>query len=145
MGDVATSEEVRATILVADDDPAFCGSLSDLLQTAGYKVSATCDGDQVRRIVAEERIDILLLDMNFPPHNGLEIYRQVKRIQPEIITIIVTGYAEEMDTQIHQALDENVYTFLTKPLEMEKMFAIIREVLHAKEFGEIQKPEAWKP
>ena len=132
-------------ILVADDDPDFCGSLSDVLQAAGYKVSATCDGDQVKRIAAAECIDILLLDMKFPPFNGLEIYRQIKRIKPEIITIIVTGYAEEMDTQIHQALDENVYTFLTKPLEMEKLFAIIREVLHAKKCGKIQKPEARKP
>ena len=132
-------------ILVADDDPAFCNSLSDVLQTAGYKVSATCDCVQVKRIVAAERIDVLLLDMKFPPYNGLEIYRQIKRIQPEIITIIVTGYAGEMDTQINQALDENAYTFLTKPLEMEKLFAIIRDVLQAKECGEIQKPGARKP
>lgn len=132
-------------ILLADDDPAFCSSLSDVLQLAGYKVTATCDGDQVMRIAASERIDILLLDMKFPPHNGLAIYRQIKRIQPEIITIIVTGFAEEMNMQINQALDENVYTFLTKPLKMEKLFTIIREVLHSKECGEIKKPGAMKP
>ena len=132
-------------ILLADDDPAFCSSLSDVLQSAGYKVTATCDGDQVIRIAASERIDILLLDMKFPPHNGLAIYRQIKRIQPDIITIIVTGFAEEMDMQINQALDENVYTFLTKPLEMEKLFAIIRDVLQSKACGEIKKPSLRKP
>jgi DNA-binding NtrC family response regulator len=130
-------------ILVADDDPDFCSSLSDVLRDAGYQVSATCDGDQVKHIASAECIDILLLDMKFPPYNGLEIYRQIKRIQPEIITIIVTGYAEEMDELIHQALDENVYTFLTKPLELEKLFAIIREVLHGKECGANQKPGVW--
>lgn len=132
-------------ILVADDDPEFCSSLSDVLQTAGYQVCSTCQGDQVKRIATAECIDILLLDMKFPPYNGLEIYRQIKRLQPEIITILVTGYAEEMDTLIHQALDENVYTFLTKPLEMEKLFEIIREVLQKKECNTIQKPGAQNP
>ena len=132
-------------ILVADDDPDFCNSLADVLKEAGYQVSATSDGDQVKRIATAECIDVLLLDMKFPPYNGLEIYRQIKQIQPEIITIIVTGYAEEMDTLIHQALDENVYTFLTKPLELEKLFAIIREVLHGKECGTIQKPGVRNP
>lgn len=128
-------------ILVADDDPEFCGSLSDALQTAGYKVCTTSDGDQVKRIAQAEHVDILLLDMKFPPYSGLEIYRQIKRIQPQIITIIVTGYARELDAQIHQAISENVYTFLTKPLEMEKLLAIISKVLHDKECGTLQKPE----
>jgi two-component system, NtrC family, response regulator HydG len=132
-------------ILLADDDPDFCGSLSDVLEEAGYKVTTTCDSNQVPRIAASKRIDILLLDMQFPPHNGLEIYRQIKRIQPEIITIIVTGHAAEMDTQINQALDESVYTFLTKPLEMKKLFKIIQEVLYSKECGEIRKPVKRKP
>ena len=132
-------------ILLADDDPAFCSSLSDVLQAAGYKVTATCDGDQVIRIAASNCIDILLLDMKFPPHDGLAIYRQIKRIKPEIITIIVTGFAKEMNAQINQALDENVYTFLTKPLEIEKLFATIREVLNSKECGEIIKPGSMKP
>jgi len=132
-------------ILLADDDPDFCGSLSDVLEEAGYNVTTTCDSNQVPRIAASKRIDILLLDMQFPPHNGLEIYRQIKRIQPEIITIIVTGHAAEMDTQINQALDESVYTFLTKPLEMKKLFKIIQEVLYSKECGEIRKPVKRKP
>jgi two-component system response regulator HydG len=136
----ATVEKGNSYILVADDDPVFCNSLSDALQAAGYKVKAACDGDRVKHIVAAESIDILLLDMKFPPHNGLETYRQMKRVQPDVITIIVTGYAEEMEDLIDRALDENVYTFLAKPVEMEKLLAVIREGLDAKKYGEFQKP-----
>ena len=52
---------------------------------------------------------------------------------------------ERLVLEINQALDENVYTFLTKPLKMEKLFTIIREVLHSKECGEIKKSGAMKP
>jgi DNA-binding NtrC family response regulator len=143
---VATAvEKGSSCILVADDDPAFCGSLSDALQTAGYKVKAACDGDRVKHIAEAENFDILLLDMKFPPHNGLVTYRQIKRVQPDLITIIVTGYAEEMEDLIRQALDENVYTFLAKPLEMETLLAVIREGLNAKKYGEFQKPGIRKP
>ena len=136
----ASVEKGSSCILVADDDPVFCNSLSDALQAAGFKVKAACDGDRVRHIAAAESIDILLLDMKFPPHNGLETYRQIKKVQPDVITIIVTGYAEEMEDLISRALDENVYTFLAKPVEIEKLLAAIRQGLNDKKYGEFQKP-----
>lgn len=58
----------------------------------------------------------------------MEIYRHIKRIQPNFITIIVTGYAEEMAKPIDQTLDENAYALLTKPIEMENLIKLLEEV-----------------
>lgn len=66
--------------------------------------------------------------MKLPPDNGMEIYRHIKRIQPNFITIIVTGYAEEMAKPIDQTLDENAYALLTKPIEMENLIKLLEEV-----------------
>jgi len=76
--------------------------------------------------------------MKLPPDNGLEIYRHIIRIQPNLITTIVAGYAEEMAKLIDQTLDEYAYALLTKAIEIEILVKLLEEVLDAKRSDAIQ-------
>ncbi len=66
--------------------------------------------------------------MNLPLLNGLEVYRRIKSIQPNIVAIIVSGYAQEMDSLIMQAMNENAYTLLRKPVDMEQLLGLLEGI-----------------
>ncbi len=64
--------------------------------------------------------------------NGLEVYRRAKEVHPEIIAIVVSGYAKEMHDLIEEALKEDAHMFLEKPVDMEEMLTIVDGVLAEK-------------
>lgn len=131
-------------ILIVDDDRAFCDNLSECLQGEGYAVVATCDGDEAKSKAGEKLFDILLLDMKLPPENGLEVYSHIKKMQPDLITIILTGYSKEMSDLIEQTLDKNAYTFLTKPIQIPELLNLLKQVIDDRNNGNLQKPDRGK-
>jgi DNA-binding NtrC family response regulator len=126
-------------ILLADDDKGFCDNLVDTLTQAGFRVATAFDGNEAVTMAQGKSFDVLLLDMKLPQLNGLEVYRRVKQYQPNLVTIIITGYAEEMGELITQALNENAYTCLRKPLEMGELFGLLKEICSRKSKGTVQK------
>jgi DNA-binding NtrC family response regulator len=127
-------------ILLADDDKAFCDNLSDSLQAEGYAVVAACNGCEAESEAKERSFDILLLDMKIPPKNGLEVYKHIKKTQPDIVTIILTGYSTEMSDLIDQTINENAYTFLTKPVRIPELLDLLKQAIGARKKGSLRKP-----
>ena len=78
--------------------------------------------------------------MNLPLLNGLEVYRSIKAIRPNIVAIVVTGYAAEMDTLIQQTLKESAHTCLTKPIDIPQLLGLLKEISAAKREGTYRKP-----
>ncbi len=72
--------------------------------------------------------DVLLLDMKLPFLNGLEVYRRIKPLQPNIVAIIITGYAQEMAEFIQLTLSESARICLTKPLDMAQLLGLLKEI-----------------
>lgn len=127
----------ESCILLVDDDRNLCDNLSDALSQNGFKVTSTFDGMQAIREAESDFYDILLLDMRLPGKNGLEVYRELKKIQPELITVIITGYAEEFSEQISQAIDENVYACISKPIDIKSLLAVLKKVKPAGKINNI--------
>jgi DNA-binding NtrC family response regulator len=128
----ARSEGRNGYILIADDDDALCDNLKEVLTTGGYCVAVARDGQVAIDMALRESFDLLLLDLKLPEVEGLEVYRRIKALQPELTTILITGYADEMRAVIGQALNESVYTFMTKPLNMERLLELVDEVARAR-------------
>jgi len=122
-------------ILVADDDEELCENLTNILGEAGYQVVAAYNGKEAVEMAEAYPVDTLLLDMKLPFLNGLEVYRRIKPIQPNIVTIIITGYTQEMADLIQQTLDETAQTCLTKPLDMAQLLGLLKEISAAKRDG----------
>lgn len=119
-------------ILIADDDQALCDNLVGILGEAGYQVVVAYNGEEAVKIVEAHAFDVLLLDMKLPLLNGLEVYRRIKPIQPDIVTIVITGYAQEMSDLIQEILDETAQTCLTKPLDMGQLLGLLKEIFAPK-------------
>jgi two-component system, NtrC family, response regulator HydG len=127
VGEVKTKGK-RGCVLIVDDDMVLCDNLHDVLDQSGYNVTASFDGIQALREVENESFDILILDMKLPGKNGLDIYREIKKIQPHLQTIIITGYAEEYSDLIKQAINENAYICIKKPVEIKSLLGILKKI-----------------
>lgn len=118
-----------AFILVVDDDENICKTLSNILVGKGYQVGIAHSGEAAI-IMAEERgYDIFLIDMKLPAINGLETYLSIRETQPRAIAIMITGYHQEMSDLVHDALDHNAYACLDKPLDIERLFGLLSEIM----------------
>jgi DNA-binding NtrC family response regulator len=115
-------------ILAVDDDKEICNNFMDILGERGYEVTAAYDGEEAVTKAKANSFDILLLDMNLPLLNGLEVYRRIKTTQPNIVAIIISGYAQEMDSLIMQAMKENAHTFLRKPVNMGQLLGLVEGI-----------------
>ncbi|HUY01434.1 MAG TPA: response regulator [Candidatus Deferrimicrobium sp.] len=120
--------EKQVPILIVDDNPAFCETLKDVLTENSYRVAIANSGEQAINCVKENQFDIIFIDINMPISNGFEIYLAIKKINPEIIAIMMTGFKEEVFDLIDNAINKNAYTCLYKPLELDEVIHLIEKI-----------------
>ena len=94
---VSDPEKAAATpaarVLVVDDERSMRELLSIVLRRDGYEVMLAADGKAAVDILKRERVDVLITDIRMPEVSGVEVLREAKRIDPEIISIIMTAFA----------------------------------------------------
>jgi DNA-binding NtrC family response regulator len=101
-----------------------------ILERKGYAVTTSRDGREAIEKVQEQPFDMIFMDIKMPLMDGVEAYRRVKEIRPEAVVMMMTAYAVE--DLVQQALEEGAYGILYKPLDMEKVIAVIEEAKRAK-------------
>lgn len=107
--------EVR--ILIADDDFDIAEVLRDLISQGGRSVEICHDGLEAVKKLLESPYDLLVLDLVMPGVEGLEILKYAKRMNPDVLVIIITGYAS-LETAI-AAIKEGAYDFIQKPFKLD--------------------------
>jgi two-component system response regulator HydG len=115
----------KASILIVDDNLSQCKTMSLILRHKGYAVATANDGPEAIQRVQESPFDIIFMDIKMPLMNGVETYRRIKEIRPEAVVMMMTAYAVE--DLIQQALEEGAYGVVYKPLDIERLIAIIEE------------------
>ena len=116
-------------VAIVDDDPDFCKTLGDILKERGFGVTQFTDPCELLNSLDED-IHVILLDMKLGETNGLDVLKKIKKKDPHIPVILVTGYREEMAESIQKALSIDAYTCLYKPLQIEALIETITEVYH---------------
>ena len=112
-----------AKILVVDDDVNFTTTTVDLFNEKGFDCIGVHSGYKAIDKVKEVAFDVILLDIKMPVMNGVEAYKEIKKIRPETVVIMATAY--RMEELIRDALKEGVYAVLNKPLDVDKVVAMI--------------------
>lgn len=115
----------RGRLLVVDDEVAVREVCADMLIELGYDVVTAVDGRQAVDLYTREwrSIDLVLLDMIMPNLGGRDCFREMKKINPAVKAILVTGYAR--DDAARQILADGVGGFLQKPYEMEQLANLV--------------------
>lgn len=126
---MARKAKVKASVLVADDDPEILTLLSMRLKQRGYEVFEASDGDKALEEARERVPDVVILDVMMPQKNGWEVARELKHDDRTrgIGIIVLTAIGEKMNeiTSPLYGADE----FIDKPFEFEKLEAAIERVL----------------
>ncbi len=119
------SEKLR--ILVVDDNEEFCQNITDILELRDYEVMTAYDGFKGLELVRQNVFDLVLMDVKMPAMNGVETFKKIKQIVPDMPIIMVTAYAVE--ELIREALREGAFGFLKKPLDFDKLFNLIEQAM----------------
>jgi PAS domain S-box-containing protein len=118
------------TILLAEDDADVRKLSRDILEKFGYTVIETVDGDDAIRAFRENegKVHLLLLDVIMPKKNGKEAHEEIKRINPDIKALFLSGYTANV---IHKRgiLDKG-FNFILKPVSPTELLRKVREVLN---------------
>jgi len=119
------------SILVTDDEPALRMLLEDALARAGYKITSAADGlEAIERLASPDRhIDAVLLDLNMPGANGVQVYKVIKATRPELKVLVVTGHLTVHSRAEFEQL--GLKDFVMKPYTLEELGRRLREVLDA--------------
>jgi len=115
-----------ARIMVVDDDPQIRRVLRTALVAQGYEVADARNGEEALEKVRDEKIDLLILDMNMPGMSGLETCRTI-RSTSDIPIIMLTVRDAEADKV--EALDAGADDYMTKPFGSPELLARIRAAL----------------
>ena len=135
---VSLVEEVRLQkegplVLVVDDDPSTCTMLENILSRRGYRVGAAASGERAVAMAKATQYDIIVVDIKLPTINGLETYLAIKELNPSVMAIMITGFGQEMADVVEDALANQAYACLPKPLEMERVLELVEELWQRKQ------------
>jgi two-component system response regulator HydG len=135
---VTVIEEAKETqegvlVLVVDDDPGICITLKNILIKKGYEVGIAYTGEEAITMAREKAYDIIFIDMKLPTITGLETYLSIRKINPEVVAIMMTAYRQGMSDLVEEALRSDVYTCLYKPLEIEEVLKLVGEIRERKQ------------
>lgn len=114
-------------VLIVDDNPEFCQNLADILESRGYGVATSYDGFKALELIKQEIFDLVLIDIKMPVMDGVETFKRMKEIAPGIPVIMMSAYA--MEDLIKEALKEEAFGFLRKPIDFEKLFNLIEQAI----------------
>ena len=119
-------------ILVVDEDHEFYMTLKDILQARNYQVETEVDPARALHIMERKYELVVLLDLNLENPDALNTLKDIRSRYPTKPVILVTRYRSEMAESIEKGLEIGAYTCLYKPLAIDELIRIIKEISREK-------------
>jgi DNA-binding NtrC family response regulator len=119
--------EQTPRLLIVDDEVDHCTLLAHLLEREGFKTAIAYDGEAALRAIRTEPPDVVLLDVNMPGMDGMQVLKTAKEENWELPIIIITAFAD-----IHgavQAIRSGAQDYLSKPFDHEELLRVVRQSL----------------
>ncbi len=117
----------QATILVVDDEKAMRDSCCQVLSKDGYRAETAEDGYSGLQKIRDIRPDLVLVDLKMPGMSGMELLEKIGDIDPNIVSVVITGYATVESTV--EATKRNAYDVLAKPFTPKQLRDVVKRGL----------------
>ena len=117
----------KAAILIVDDENVVRDSLGKWFEEEGYSVDTADSSRDALLKLPSHRWDLALVDIKMPGMDGLDLHRKMREVDPNIIVIIMTGYAS-VETAV-QALKDGAYDYIMKPFDPEDLAHMVAKAL----------------
>src|SRR5512134_3771616 len=119
----------KATILVVDDQDSIRHFVSKTLEEDGFTVLTTGSVRETRQVIEHDMPDLMLLDLKLPDGTGIELLREIKKVQPEVTVILMTAFGE-LETAV-EAMSSGAFWFVKKPFQNEELLALVERGLES--------------
>lgn len=124
----------KGNILIVDDESHIIEMLKIELEHAGFTVFGAGNKEEAVKIVSSENIDLAFFDLGMPDADGIEIYKELKKIKPDLIGVVFTGTPEVYEKlQPEIAKCDIIDEFLRKPFRFGEVTALVEKLLRDKD------------
>ncbi len=117
----------KGKLLIVDDELSVRDSLGKWFREEGYEIGTAEGASDALTRLAEQKWDLALVDIKMRGTDGIELQSKMREIDPQMVTIIMTGYAS-VDTAV-QAMKNGAYDYLTKPLDPDEVAHKVKKAL----------------
>jgi len=118
---------MQARILVVDDEKDICDVLADYLKKAGHHTEKAYTGEEAIELIKNQIFDVMLLDQRLPKMNGMQVLKESREIDPDILTIVITA-VNTVENAV-TAMKEGAYDYLMKPVDLEEVKLVLEKAL----------------
>ena len=118
----------KSRCLVVDDQRGTRMTLAGIIEDQGFEVAQAEDGYEAIRAVTDGAYDLVFMDIKMPGINGVQSFREIKKISPESVVVMMTGFA--VNDLIEEAMEEGAYSVLFKPIDPATVIALIDTALN---------------
>lgn len=118
---------LQTKILIVDDDKIIADILKDLLADMERSVDVCYDGLASVERIQKNFYDLIIVDLVMPRVGGLDVLKYAKKVNPDVIVIIITGYAS-IETAI-MAIKEGAYDYIRKPCKLEEIKIVVENAI----------------
>jgi DNA-binding NtrC family response regulator len=117
----------KPAILITDDEQSIRNALKEILEFEDYRTLEAENGEQALKLIEEERIDLVLLDIKMKGMDGIEVLEQIVKRQPNLPVIMISGHGT---IQIAvEATKSGAFDFIEKPPDLNRLLISIRNAL----------------
>ena len=126
----APDESSGIRLLLVDDEAGYVRVLANRLGKRGFVVTKTYGGTQALQAMRTHEFDAAILDLKMEDMDGFEVLKILKRLDPNLVIIILSGHGSEKAARDGVAL--GAFGYLTKPCEFEELLSMIHQGLSAR-------------
>jgi len=123
----------QVNILVVDDEESMRDSCQQALSQDGNRVEAAEDGLTGLAILEKESFDLVILDLKMPGMSGMEVLKKIKEEDPEVVVVVITGYAT-IESAV-EAMKEGAYDYIPKPFTPDSLRMIVERALEKRKLS----------
>jgi DNA-binding response OmpR family regulator len=125
-----TSHDLRARLLVVDDEANLRAGLRDLLSLMGYQVDEAASGHEALHLLASKPYDLMVLDIRMPGMDGVEVMHRARGMCPDLSIIVLTAHAS-LESAI-AAVKTDAVDYMLKPFDVEDLASTVSQALKAR-------------
>ena len=117
----------KAKILIVDDEVHVCNSIAEALKAVGHVVETALSGEEALKKLEVHKYDLIITDLMMPGISGMELLQALKKSDPKVRVIMITGYPSTKSTVA--AIKSGAVDYLPKPFAPSELRRIVAKII----------------